>query len=330
MAREVDAGVLRFQLEFELRMWLGRRLSGLDTGLPTALYIETSSYCEGACADCYVPASDRRQHLELDGDTLDRLLAEAERLPLTFVCLVGGEPLDGSVVERNVRLVREHPRTRFLICTSGEPEIGPELGRELGSLRNLGLLVSFEGLPETHRRIRPRGSFERACATLDAYRRSGRGLCGASITLRTDNWCEVTSRDFVERLGAVGCHFLSYAPCETRVGGRTLSAEQYAHALARLAALSASSKALIFCHPFGQILGLSVAPVQRLRSLTVDYAGNVYTTRRGRSFGNVHDTGLTALLAQPALRASYEEPASFAARWNTTQAPQRSQSTSLP
>ena len=72
---------------------------------------------------------------------------------------------------------------------------------------------------------------------------------------------------------------------------------------------------------------MSVAPVQRMRTLTVDYAGNVYTTRRGRSFGNVHDTGLAALLAQPALRASYGEPASFAARWNT---PHASQSTSLP
>lgn len=314
MARELDAGVLGFHLGFELRLWFRRRFAGLDTGLPTALYLETSSYCEGACADCYVPAADRRRHLELDGATLGRLLGDAERLPLAFVCLVGGEPLDGSVVERNVRLVREHPRARFLICTSGEPEIDPDLGRELGALRNLCLLVSFEGLPETHRRIRPRGSFERACDALDAYRRNGRGLCGASITLRTDNWHEVTSRDFVERLGAAGCHFLSYAPCETRDGRQALSPERYAGALARLAALSASSAVLIFCHPFGQIVGGRVAPVQRLRTLTVDYAGNVYTARRGPSFGNVHDADLAALLAQPALRASYGEPESIGAR----------------
>lgn len=310
MARELGPGVVRFQLEFELRLWLGRRFSGLDTGLPTALYLETSSYCEGACAGCYVPAAHRRQHLELDDGTLDRLLAEAERLPLAFVCLVGGEPLDGSVVARNVRLVRAHPRTRFLICTSGEPEIGPDLGRELAALRNLGLLVSFEGLPETHRRIRPRGSFERACAALEAYRRHGGGLCGASITLRTDNWREATSRDFVERLAAAGCHFLSYAPCETRDGRQALSPERYARGLARLAALSASSTALLFCHPFGQILGGKVAPVQRLRSLTVDYSGNVYTARRGPSFGNVHEADLATLLARPALRASYGKPES--------------------
>lgn len=307
LARELDAGVLRFQLEYELRLWRAGRLSGVDPELPTALYLETSSYCEGACADCYVPAADRRRHLTLDGDTLDRLLAEAERLPLAFVCLVGGEPLDGSVVARNLRLVREHPRTRFLICTSGEPQIGPALARELGALRNLGLLVSFEGLPETHGRIRPRGSFARACAALDAYRQGGGGLRGASVTLRADNWREATSRDFVERLSDAGCHFLSYAPCETRAGSDALSAERYARGLARLAALSPSSRALLFCHPFGQILGGRISPVRRLRSLTIDYAGNVYTARRGPSFGNVHDADLAALLARPALRASYRE-----------------------
>lgn len=309
MAREIDAGVLRFQVEFEARLWLRRRRSGLGVELPTALYLETSSYCEGACADCYVPAAARRQHLQLDRATLDRLLADAERLPLAYVCLVGGEPLDGSIVESNVRLIRDHPRTRFLICTSGEPEIGSDRWRELGALRNLGLLVSFEGFSETHRRIRPRGSFERACDAVDAYRQHGRGMCGASITLRADNWHEATSRDFVERLSAVGCHYLSYAPCETRDGTQALRPEIYARALARLAPLSASSSALIFCHPFGQILRGRVASVQRLRTLTVDYAGNVYTARRGPSFGNVHDVDLPALLAQPALRASYGEPA---------------------
>jgi hypothetical protein len=84
-----------------------------------------------------------------------------------------------------------------------------------------------------------------------------------------------------------------------------LSPERYAHGLARLAVLSAESTALIFCHPFGQIVGGRIAPVQRLRTLTVDYAGNVYTARRGPSFGNVHDADLAALLARPALRASY-------------------------
>lgn len=308
MVRELDAGVLRFHLEYELRLWLRRRVAGLHTEHPTALYLETSSYCEGACADCYVPAVDRRRHLELDADTLERLIADAERLPLAFVCLVGGEPLDGSVAERNLRLVREHPRTRFLICTSGEPQIGRDLVRELGTLCNLSLLVSFEGLAETHRRIRPRGSFERACAAVHTYRRQGRGMCGASITLRTDNWREATSRAFVESLTAAGCHFLSYAPCETRDGRQALDPERYAHALARLAALSASATALIFCHPFGQILGGKVPTVQRLRSLTVDYAGNVYTARRGPSFGNVHRTDLSTLLARPDLRASYGVP----------------------
>jgi MoaA/NifB/PqqE/SkfB family radical SAM enzyme len=321
MLREIDPGVLRFQARVELRLALQRRMR--DPVLPTALYLETSSYCPGACADCYVPAADRRRHLRLDRATLNRLLAAAERLPIAYVCVVGGEPLDASIVDENLRLVREHPRTRFLICTSGDSEIGPELGRALGGLRNLSLLVSFEGLPSTHQRIRPRGSFDRACAALAAYRRHSGSLAGASVTLRAENWREATSREFVERLVAAGAHYFVYSPCETRAGAEALEAGRHGLALARLAELSASSSALFFSHPFGQILGRRAAPIRRLRSLTVDYAGNVYVARRGPRFGNVAEADLASLLARPALQQAYVRAASGPAGWRPEPSPTR-------
>ncbi len=315
MVREVDASVLAFQLGVELRLWRQRRLADGRRVLPTALYVETSSYCPGACADCYVPATDRRQHRQLDPGILDRVLAAAERLPIAYVCVVGGEPLDPSIVERNLRLVREHPRTRFLICTSGEPEIGTELGRALGALRNLSLLVSFEGLPATHRSLRPRGSFERACAALDAYRRHSGGLCGASVTLRTENWDEATGRDFLERVSAAGAQYFVYAPCETRSGKPLLGSDSHSAALARLAEWSGSSRALVFSYPFGQIQGRRIAPARRFRSLTVDYTGDVYIARRGRCFGNVYETDLATLLSRPALQTAYSRAAASPADW---------------
>jgi MoaA/NifB/PqqE/SkfB family radical SAM enzyme len=309
MLREVDPRVLGFQLGYELRLWLRRPLPGPQRRLPTALYLETSSFCRGACADCYVPASHRRQHLQLDAATLDRLLVTAARLPLAYVCLVGGEPLDASIVEANLRLVRDHPRTRFLICTSGEPEIEPEVARELASLRNVSLLFSFDGLAPTHDGFRPRTPFRRACATLEAYCRASRNLCGASITLRSDNWRETTSRAFLGKLSDLGCHYFAYSPCETDEGP-ALDPAQHAQALGRLVEFSASSGALIFTHPQGQILGRKITPAPRLYTLVVDYAGNVYTSRRGPSFGNVHDTDLGTLLSRPALQASYSRAAS--------------------
>lgn len=315
MVREVDAGVLAFQLGVELRLWLQRRRLTGERVLPTALYLETSSYCPGACADCYVPAADRRQNLQLDGAMLDRLLSSAEQLPIAYVCIVGGEPLDASIVEQNLRLVHDHPRTRFLICTSGEPEIGPELGRSLGALRNLTLLVSFEGLPSTHKSIRPRGSFEQACATLDTYRSYSRSICGASVTLRTNNWHEATSREFLEQVSRAGAQYFVYSPCETVAGRPMLSPDRQALALDRLAELSAASRALIFTYPFGQILGQRIAPARRFRSLTVDYTGNVYIARRGACFGNVYDTDLATLISRPALQTAYSQAAAGPVGW---------------
>lgn len=305
---DVDPRALAFQAASELRVWR-RSLSAPNHLLPTALYLETSSYCEGACSGCYVPASDRKQHLRLDADTLHRVIAAAERLPIAYIGVVGGEPLAPSIVEDNLRLVRDHPRTRFVVCTSGDFEIGPELGRQMGALRNLSVLVSFDGLPSTHERIRPRGSFERACAALDAYRRFGRGLCGASVTLRPGNWREVTSKEFVDRLDAAGVHYLVYSPFETRAGEPALAPAHHALAVGRLAELSASSRALIFTYPFGQILGRRFALVPRLRSMSVDYTGNVYLARRGPCFGNVMESALDDLLARPAVQEAYARAA---------------------
>lgn len=304
MLRSVDPRVLAFHAAYELRLRLQRPLPGPRRLFPTALYLETSSYCRGACADCYVPAVDRARHVHLDVAVLDRVLAAATRLPLAYVCIVGGEPLDPSILETNLRLVRDHPRTRFLICTSGEPGIGPELEREFARLRNLSLLFSFDGLAATHDAIRPRTSFERAYASLEAYGRSSGNLCGASITLRAENWQETTSRAFIDPLSEAGCHYFAYAPCETG-SGPALRPEQQSQALARLAELSASSSALIFAQPQGQLLGRKILPARRLYTLVVDYEGNVYTSRRGPQFGNVHDADLAALLSQPALQASY-------------------------
>lgn len=304
LLREVDSRVLGFHIGYEMRLRLRRRLPGPRRLLPTALFLETSSYCRGACADCYVPAVDRRQHLQLDAATLDRVLVAAERMPLAYVGIVGGEPLDASIVEANLRLVRDHPRTRFLICTSGEPGIAPELERELAALRNLSLLFSFDGLPATHDRLRPRTPFREAYASLTAYGRSSGNLCGSSITLRAENWHETTSRAFIDRLRDAGCHYFAYSPCET-AGRQALAPADHARSLRRLAELSVSSDALIFVHPQGQLLGRKVVPAQRLHTLVVDYAGNVYTARRGPCFGNIHDADLITLLSQPALQAAY-------------------------
>jgi len=313
MLRDIDPRVLAFHLGYELRLRLQRPLPGPHRVVPTALYLETSSYCRGACADCYVPAVDRARHLRLDTGSLDRVLAAAARLPLAYVCIVGGEPLDASIVETNLRLARDHSRTRFLICTSGEPGIGPDLARELAALRNLSLLFSFDGLEATHDAIRPRTPFERARASLVAYRRASKNLCGASVTLRAGNWQEATSRAFIDELSEAGCHYFAYAPCETDAGP-VLSPEQQARALSRLAGLSGSSRALIFAQPQGQLLGRKIRPAPRLYTLAIDYGGNVYTNRRGAPFGNVRDSDLTALLSQPALQASYGSVHASAAR----------------
>ena len=298
---EADASVLAFHAGYAVRQRLSRAALGARARtLPTALYVETSSFCRGRCRDCYVPIDDRRRHLRLAPAELDGLVQSARALGLDYVCIVGGEPLDDAVAELNVRVVRDHPDVRFLVCTGATARSDGAALDALARLRNVSLVFSFDGLEPTHDAIRGRGSFRRTCDAILRYGGRGRRLAGASVMLSRDNWDECTRPELIGTLCQLGC---AYVVLDPGFGSQatSLTAAEYACAIRRLVALSTRAPAAIYVYPFGRISGPSAGLRPTMRTLSVDYRGNVYASRRGRSFGNIRERDLGSILCDEQL-----------------------------
>ena len=314
--RELDPAVLSFNLAHEWKTRAHGQPARVGHALaPTAMYVETSSFCRDRCPDCYVPVQDRRRHVRLGDAILARLMAEARRLELSYVCLVGGEPLDEAVRDTNLRLVRDNPSIRFLICTGGRDISEPRLAVELGALRNLAVIVSIDGHGETHDRFRGKGSHAAATAGLSRLARSGRGLRGASVTLHRDSWEEATSEEFVRDLCGLGCHFLVFDACFTTERAAGLTSAEYLSSVRRLMQISERAPAWLYANPIGRLRGTRQPLARTMRPMTVDYRGNVYTTRRGPSLGNLHERDLAIMLGGSAIPTG-TEVANDAARRN--------------
>jgi sulfatase maturation enzyme AslB (radical SAM superfamily) len=234
-------------------------------------------------------------------------MQQAGQLNLCYVCLVGGEPLDEQILDTNLRLIRDNPRLRFLVCTSGHPACEPSLAAKLSALRNLSMVVSVDGLATTHDRLRGTGSHAMATESLSRFSRLGGRPCGVSVTLRHENWEETTTSQFVRGLCSSGCHFLVFDPCFVADGAPGLTTHEYVRAVRRLMAISDQAPARIYANPLGELRGRNHRPGWMMHPLTVDYRGNVYASRRGRILGNISDRDLNAIVSSHASHAEQIE-----------------------
>lgn len=297
--------VIGFHGRYEILSWLGRKVNSKPTLVtPTAIYVETSSFCRGRCRGCYVPVADRKAHYRLDDQTLGRIVAAARVLRPEYVCIVGGEPLDPSIVETNLALVRSAPELRFLLCT-GAQGYDTSLMWELSELSNLSMMFSVDGGRATHDSIRGVGNYARVIDCIENYTESCAKICGASVTLRRENWREVSSEAFVRSLEDVGCNIFSYDPWFDDEGGEGISSEILAEVIRRLRAIVAESRSVIYVNPFGPVREGGLDRKGGMVAAAIDYRGNVYGSRRGKPLGNVTTQGLRSILEGEAFQQGY-------------------------
>lgn len=115
---------------------------------PFTLIAELSYRCPLRCAYCSNPVEFGRHSAELDTDTWERVLEQAEGLGVVQVHFTGGEPLLRRDLERLVSKARELDLYTSLV-TSGLPVDLPRLER----LRDSGLdhvQLSFQGPTKEH------------------------------------------------------------------------------------------------------------------------------------------------------------------------------------
>ncbi len=182
--------------------------------IPPFLIASITSQCNLHCEGCYSRCSnatvDSDPVCQLSGDDWLRIFNEADDLGVSFIILAGGEPmLRRDVIEA----AGTKQNILFPIFTNGT-FIDEKYFRLFDKCRNLVPIMSIEGSRELTDSRRGDGIYDKLCANMDRFREKGL-IFGASITVTTQNYREVTSDSFLGMLADKGCKaviFVEYVP----------------------------------------------------------------------------------------------------------------------
>ena len=193
-----------------------RRRKAEDNGehIPPFLIASITSKCNLHCAGCY----SRCNHATVDSEPVKqltetewlRIFDEADEMGISFILLAGGEPmLRRDIIEA----AGQKQNILFPIFTNGT--FMDERYLELfDKCRNLIPVMSIEGNREQTDSRRGSGIYDKLISNMEEFRKHGL-VFGASVTVTTHNYKEVTSDAFLASLSEKGCKaviFVEYVP----------------------------------------------------------------------------------------------------------------------
>lgn len=182
--------------------------------IPPFLIASITSRCNLHCAGCY----SRCNHATVDAAPVEQLTAEewcrvfseADELGISFILLAGGEPL----IRRDIiEAAGKKQNILFPIFTNGT-YMDAKYYALFDKCRNLIPIMSIEGNRETTDARRGAGIYDKLTANMAELKQRGL-VFGASVTVTSQNYKEVTSKEFLKGLSAQGCKaviFVEYVP----------------------------------------------------------------------------------------------------------------------
>ena len=202
-----------FMLRFAAasRMASKKRLAAERQGkhIPAFLIASITSSCNLHCAGCF----SRNAHATEDCAPVDQLTAdewlavfeEADDIGISFVLLMGGEPL----LRRDViEAAGKKPDVLFPIFTNGV-FMDESYFKLFDECRNLLPVMSIEGEKSATDRRRGVGVYDKLMTNMDECRRRGL-IFGVSVTVTSANIHDVSSGRFIKDLSDRGCKAVIY------------------------------------------------------------------------------------------------------------------------
>ena len=193
-----------------------KRRKAEDNGehIPPFLIASITSSCNLHCAGCYSRCNhatvDSEPVKQLSGEEWLRIFGEADDMGISFILLAGGEPmLRRDIIEA----AGSRQNILFPIFTNGT-YMDEEYFGLFDRCRNLVPIMSIEGSRELTDSRRGSGIYDRLMANMEEFRKRGL-IFGASVTVTTKNYAEVTSEEFLGDLAERGCKaviFVEYVP----------------------------------------------------------------------------------------------------------------------
>ena len=129
---------------------------------------------------------------------------------MSFILLAGGEPLLRRGV---IEAAGKKPSILFPIFTNGT-FMTEKYFEEFDNCRNLIPIMSIEGGREATDNRRGEGVYDKLISNMDALKEKGI-IFGASVTVTTENFREVSSESFINMLSEKGCKaviFVEFVP----------------------------------------------------------------------------------------------------------------------
>ena len=177
--------------------------------IPPLLIASITSSCNLHCAGCYArgihSTNDEIPEAQLTAGEWDSIFREAEELGISFIMLVGGEPLLRKDI---IRKASDHPDILFPIFTNGT-YIDEEYFKLFDRCRNLVPVISMEGGRVQTDARRGEGIYDLLLDNMRTFREKNM-IFGASITVTTENVREVSSDAFLRELAEMGCKLVVY------------------------------------------------------------------------------------------------------------------------
>jgi len=197
-------------------VWQGaaarRRARAAREGLhvpPIAIFSITNR-CNLRCKGCYAQAILSVAPEELSTERMGGIIAEAEETGISFFVIAGDESLTRLEI---VDIALDFPHVVFLLVTNGL-QLGPDLIRDLATLRNVVPVLSIEGTQAQTDERRGKGVHERLQAKMEQLKRAGI-FFSLSLTVTRTNYDTVTDPAFLQPAVDAGCRLfllLEYTP----------------------------------------------------------------------------------------------------------------------
>jgi len=184
-----------------------REKDGLN--VPAFLIASITSRCNLNCKGCYARANgtcgEQKEEEMLSAAEWRDIFGQAADLGISFILLVGGEPLLRQDVLREAAGIHE---IIFPVFTNGTL-IDDDCLRLMDAHRNIVPILSIEGNQQLTDERRGTGVYDHLLGIMRAISKY-KLLFGCSITVTTENLPEVTSHEFLDVLYKYGCRLIFY------------------------------------------------------------------------------------------------------------------------
>ncbi len=167
--------------------------------LPWAMLIDPTGKCNLRCKGCWAGQYDTWR--DMDYETLNRVIGEAEDLGMHLIVVSGGEPT--VRMDHLMSLARNYDQSVFHVFTNGTL-IDKSVAAKFADLGNVTFAISLEGFEDETDARRGKGTFKKIMAAMDNLREAG-VVFGFSATYTRLNTETVGSDEFIDLMVDKGC-----------------------------------------------------------------------------------------------------------------------------